>query len=166
VILNLKSRKLKLSEEDFKEYLLEKYVDEMGQKLSIRQVWETEDFMNYTGMFKINKYTGKKERCSEGTMSYYNKKLGLTEKDIFEYHQLITKKIPITTTFEEWSRRNNKGYTREEILNQETIKRRMIKYFDLSQTYHNFSPNKVRELAERLFGVEEMEKFYEVMLNG
>ncbi|MGL4425566.1 MAG: hypothetical protein ACRCZ0_07510 [Cetobacterium sp.] len=160
------NKKLILSEDEFREYLLDKYVDGFGQKLPIRQVWETDDFMNYTGMFKINKYTGKKERCSEGTMSYYNKKLGVTELDIFEYHQRITKRIPVTTTFSEWSRKHNKGYTREEVLNQDTIKRRMIKHFDLSETYYHFSPNKVRELSERLFGKEEMTKFYEVVVNG
>lgn len=162
----MRTRKLKLSEDDFREYLLGKYVDDTGCKLSIRQVWETEDFMEHTGMYKVNKYTGMRERCSEGTMSYYNKKLNLTERDIFEYHQLITKKIPIITSFEEWSRRHNKGHTREEILNQETIKRRMIKYFDLSETYHNFSPSKVMELCARLVGKEEVTKFYTKLKEG
>lgn len=151
----------------FKEYLIDLYVDEHGEKVSCRKVWSSEEFFEYTGMFKINKYTGEKERCSEGTMSHYNKKLNLTERDLFEYHQQITKRIPLTVTFEEWSRKNNKGHTREEMINQETIKRRMIKYFDLSETYQHFSPNKVRSLVERLFGKEEVEKFYkEVILNG
>lgn len=163
----MRNKKLKLTEDEFKEYLLGKYVDDFGQKVSIRQVWKSEDFMNHTGMFKINKYTGEKEICSEGTMSYYNRKLGLTEEYIFEYHQKITQKIPITTTFHEWSRKNNKGHTKEEVLNQETIKRRMIKYFDLSEMYNHFSPNRVRQLSERLFGKDEMEKFYRgVVRNG
>lgn len=168
VILGLRSnKKLKLTEDEFKEYLLGKYVDDLGQKVSIRQVWKSEEFMNYTGMFKVNKYTGEREICSEGTMSYYNKKLNLTEEYVFEYHQKITQKIPITMKFHEWSRKNNKGHSKEEILNQETIKRRMIKYFGLSETYQHFSPSKVRQLADRLFGKEEMEKFYRgVVKNG
>lgn len=162
----MRSRKLKLSEEEFKEYLLDKYVDEQGQKVSVRLLWGTEEFMNHTGMFKINKYTKKKERVSEGTISYYNKKLELTERDIFEYHRQITKRIPVTTTFEEWSRKNNKGYTREELLNQDTIKRRMIKYFGLSESYIHFSHDKVRELCSRLVGKEEITKFYESLKVG
>lgn len=160
-------RKLKISNEEFKEYLLDKYVDSNGDKVSVRAVWNDQDFMSYTGMFKINEYTGGQERVSEGTISYYNKKLGLQEKDIFDYHKNISKRIPATLSFEEWSRKNNKGYTREEILNQETIKRRMIKYFGLTETYVHFSFSKVRELTERICGKEELTKFYtEVMTNG
>lgn len=163
----MRNKKLKLSDEAFKEYLLNLYVDENGEKVSCRKIWSSDDFFEYTGMFKVNKYTGKKERCSEGTISHYNKKLNLNEKDLFEYHQQITKRIPLTVNFDEWSRKNNKGHTKEEILNQETIKRRMIKHFNLSETYNHFSPNKVRNLVERIFGKNEVENFYKgVVVDG
>lgn len=162
----MRSRKLRLSDDEFKEYLLDKYVDEQGQKVSVRQLWKEEAFMEHTGMFKLNKYTNEKERVSEGTISYHNKRLGLTEKEIFDYHQQITKRIPITTSFEEWSRKNNKGYTREELINQDTVKRRMIKYFGLNENYIHYSHDKVRELCARLVGREEIAKFYESLKDG
>lgn len=155
-----------LSEDEFKVYLLDKYVDETGRKLSVRSIWNTEEFMEHTGMFKLNKYTGSRERVSEGTISYYNKKLNLTEADIFEYHQNITKRIQPTVTFEEWSRKNNKGYTREQINNRETIKSKMIDYFKLSDTYVHYSHDKVRELADRLLGKEAVTKFYQLVEAG
>lgn len=162
----MKSRKLRLSEDDFREYLLEKYVDGQGRKLSVRFVWSQKDFMKYTGMFKINPVTGEWDRVSEGTISYYNKLLGLSEREIFNYHQLYTKKIPETTTFDEWSRINNKGYSREELLNQDTIKRRMIKYFGLNEAYIHYSHDKVREICLRLVGKEELVVFYNSLKGG
>lgn len=162
----MKSKKLLLSEDEFKIYLLDKYVDDTGKKLSVRVIWNTEDFMEYTGMFKVNKYTGNRERVSEGTISYYNKKLNLTEADIFEYHQNITKRIQTNVTFEEWSRKNNKGYTREEINNRETIKSKMIKYFGLSETYQHYSHDKVREICDKLIGKDALVAFYESLRVG
>lgn len=162
----MRNRKLKLTEETFKNYLINLYVDEFGEKVSCRKVWSTSDFFSYTGMFKINKYTGEKERCSEGTISHYNKKLNLSEEELFEYHQQITKRISLSVEFKDWSRKNNKGYSKEEVLNQETLKRRMIKFFGLNETYQNFSPNKVKQLAERIFGKSELEKFYKEVKNG
>ncbi|MGL5100416.1 MAG: hypothetical protein ACRC0Y_04000 [Fusobacteriaceae bacterium] len=162
----MRIRKLKLSDEEFKEYLLDKYVDEQGQKVSVRQLWKEEDFMEYTGMFKINSYTGRRERVSEGTISYYNRILCLTEKELFDFHQQITKRILATVTFDEWSRKNNRGYTRQELINQDTVKRRMIKYFGLNENYVHYSHDKVRELCARLVGREEIALFYESLKEG
>ncbi|MGL5962566.1 MAG: hypothetical protein ACRCZ0_11555 [Cetobacterium sp.] len=162
----MKSRKLRISEGDFREYLLDKYVDGLGKKLSVRYVWSQRDFMEHTGMFKINPITGGWERVSEGTISYYNKTLNLSEIDIFNYHQVFTKKIPETITFSEWSRINNKGYSREELINQDTVKRRMIKYFGLNEDYTHYSHDKVREICLRIVGKEALINFYTYLREG
>ena len=84
--------KLKISEHDFKNYLLNHYVDEEGNKVSDRVLWSTQEFFDYTGMYAVNKFTEERQICSTGTISYWKKKLELKEEDIYDYHKNITKK--------------------------------------------------------------------------
>lgn len=159
--------KLKLSEHEFKKYLIERYVDDNGDKVSDRAVWGQKDFWEHTGMFKVNKFTGERTTCSCGTISYYKTKLELKEEDVFRYHQLITGKIDRNLEYEDWSRKYNKGYKRQSTLTQETIKRRLIKFAGVSDTYNHLTFDKVHDAVMRVwerFGYnanEEMEKFYD-----
>lgn len=156
----MKNRKLKIDEGIFRELLLDKYVDKNGDKVSVRNVWGDKDFMLYTGMFKKNKYTNKLETVSEGTISYYNKKLDLTEKYLFEYHK-TTGRIKEDVLFEDWSRKNNNGHKRDKLNLQNSIKNKMIKYFGLTEVFKQYTPHKVQTLCERLVGFDEMKQFYE-----
>lgn len=134
-------------------------------KKSVRDVWSSKDFMEYTGMFKINKYTGEKERCSEGTISYYNKEFELTEKALYDYHSKITKKIQ-NISFDDWSRKNNKGYHKKETITNTMIKQRALKYFNLDRRYEKLSPSKILTLIERTFGQDELVKFFKCSVQG
>lgn len=157
--------KLKISEHDFKNYLLNHYVDEEGNKVSDRVLWSTQEFFDYTGMYAVNKFTNERQICSTGTISYWKKKLELKEEDIYDYHKNITKKI--TCSFEEWSRKNNKGYTRESTYNRDVIKRKLIKYANLPKKYSDMSLDEISNLALKLWetlGInanDEMRKFYD-----
>ncbi len=127
--------KLRISELQFKQYLLDHYVDSEGRKVSDRIVWNNEEFFDYTGMFGINKYTGERKMLSTGTISYWKAKLDVREEDVFLYHQNVTKKIPKDIDYEEWSRKNNKGYEKVAAYNRETVKRRLIKYAGIPEKY-------------------------------
>lgn len=170
--MKAKNGKLKLSDTEFKNYLLENYIDENGDKVSDRELWSRNDFFEKTGLFKINKFTNKKEICSTGTISYWKKKLLLKEQSVFEYHQLITKKISENTEFEVWSKKNNKGHNKITTLTEETVKRRMIKHFGLLDVYNHLTLNQVHNaIYELLHGLgkdakEEIAKFYNSMQVG
>lgn len=162
--------KLKISETAFKEYLISKYVDENGNKVSDRFLWGAEDFFEYTGMYGINKYTNKKQMVSTGTISYWKKKLQLKEEDIYRYHTSVTNRIKIS--FEEWSRKNNKGYSRQKTNTRDSIKRKLILYTGLPDKYKHMSLDEVCRLATNLWKnlgfdeKEEMRKFYRSDVDG
>ena len=159
------NKKLKISEKDFKSYLLSNYVDEDGNKVSDRILWSTEEFFDYTGMYSINKYTGEKQMVSTGTISYWKDKLDVKEEEIYKYNTTVTNRIKVD--FEEWSRKNNKGYTKEKsISSNDTIKRKLIKYVGLPKKYEYMSLDDVSRLALSMWknlgfnAEEEMKKFY------
>lgn len=164
--------KLKLSEFEFRSYLLESYIDENGNKVSDRELWGSEKFFEKTGLYKINKYTNKKCICSTGTISYWKSKLNLKEEDVFRYHKLFTKKIKDDIEFEQWSKKNNRGHKRINTLTDDTIKRRMVKYFGLDDVYNHLTLEKAQSyLYELLSGLGtdakvEISKFYETLKVG
>lgn len=158
--------KLTLSDNDFRNYLLNNYVDEDGYKVSDRLVWSTEEFFDKTGMYTINKYTKTRQIVSMGTVSYWKKKLDLSEKDIYNFHKVITGRIK-DISFEEWSRRYNKGYDKSiPTYNRESIKRKLIKYLQLPNKYNDMSLEEISDLAINLWkslgldAEEEMKDFY------
>lgn len=161
--------KLKISETDFKAYLISNYVDEDGMKISDRKLWSSKDFFDYTGMYSVNKYTKKKAMVSTGTISYWKKKLNIKEKDIYEFHTKITRKINVS--YEDWSRMYNKGYKKESsVLSGESIKLSLIKYMGLSQKYKYKTLEEIQAIVLntwKLLGLnetEEMERFYKEWL--
>lgn len=161
-----KKSKLLISETDFRKYLLNNYVDEEGNKISDRVLWSTKEFFDTTGMFTINKYTQDRQIVSMGTVSYWKKKLNLSEKDIYEFHKIITGRIK-DISFEDWSRKYNKGYDKSiSTYNRESIKRKLIKYLQLPNKYDDMSLEGVSDLAINLWkslgldAEEEMRNFY------
>lgn len=170
----MKSR-LKISEKQLKDYLLENYINENLEKVSDRDLWSREDFFDYTGLYSINKYTKERKMLSTGTISYWKKKLNIKEKDVFDYHKNTTGKLK-NISYSEWSKINNKGHIRNKTLTENTIKRKLIAYVGLSDTYKLQTFKYVQESVFRLWkglGLDaerEMINFYiyleETYLNG
>lgn len=165
--------KLKITEKQFKDYLLENYINGNLEKVSDRDLWSREDFFDYTGMYTINKYTNERKMLSTGTISYWKQKLNIKEKDVFDFHKKNGKLKDIT--YFEWSKLNNKGHIRKKTLTDETIKRKLIKYVGLSNVYKLQTLKYVQESVYRLWkglGLDadlEMKKFYDFLgeyLNG
>lgn len=163
---SMKNR-LKISENDFKQYLLNHYIDDEGLKVSDRVVWGTEEFFEYTGMYSINKFTGDRKMVSTGTVSYWKEKLKVKEQDVYEYHKHVSKKIKNDISFEEWSRKNNKGYNKDvTTYNRETIKRKLVKYAELPPKYQYKTLDELVTIVLKtwetlgLDAQEEMSKFY------
>lgn len=123
--------KLKISESDFRTYLLQSYVNKNGKKISDRELWSSDDFFEYTGLYSINQYTQRKQSVSPGTISYWKKKLNVKEYDIFIYNKSI-ERIKENVSFLEWSRIKNKGYKKSKKNNKtytkESLKFRFINY--------------------------------------
>lgn len=167
--------KKKVTDKELKDILLARYIDNEGNKVSDRTVWGDLEFMKLTGMFKLNKYTNEKEAVSLGTVSYWKKKLGIKEYDIFEYGKdkgLIGEDVE----FERWSNHSNKGKkrTRNEatIFNPETVKLKLIQYYELSESYAMYDLEKIESSIVKLFdrmgldGKEELKEFYEKLKKG
>ena len=115
---------LKISEKDFVEYLLDKLVDEKGNKVAVREVWSNPEFMEYTGFRHIK---NKDKPVSTGTMRYhqnvkmfdipvltekYGRKYTMCETTLYKYHKEVTGKILSSTPFNTFSREKNSGYHR------------------------------------------------------
>lgn len=164
-VANIK-RKLKISCEELRNYLLEHYIDDEGEKISDRTLWGSEEFMEYTGLYKEDLFTDKKLPVSLGTVSYWKKKLNILEEDVFSYHQIITKRLDEDLEYETWSKKYNKGHNKIQVLSQETIKKRLIKYAGLSKVFYNFSFDEVSKAINKVWeemGLDseiEMNKFY------
>lgn len=158
--------KLKITCEELRSYLLENYINKNGEKISDRALWGSDDFMEFTGLYKLDIFTNKKLPVSLGTVSYWKKKLNILEEDVFRYHQIITKRINDDLEYETWSKKYNKGHNRIQVLSHETVKRRLIKYAGLSKTFYNFSFDEVSKAINKVWAemgldsVSEMNKFY------
>lgn len=145
-------RKLLMTDEQFKEYLLENYVDKDGNKISDRTLISSEKFMLDTGLFSIDEVTGLKIPCSLGNISYWKTKLNLQEYDVYLYHKNKTKRIK-----EEYSVWSNKTVHRVKkarvtnIYDMEIEKEIIIEYCGFPEVYKNYSPQVVRESAEELW---------------
>lgn len=135
--------------------------------MSDRVVWGDDKFFNITGMYSKNKFTGDKQMLSTGTISYWKTKLEVKEENVYEYHKNITKRIPKSLSYEDWSRKNNKGYTKDvSTFNRDTIKRKLIKYAGLPEKYHLKSLDELVMLVLKtwetlgLNAEDEMKNFY------
>ena len=120
----------------------------------------------YTGMFAINRYTKRRKKVSEGTISYWKKKLNLSEREIFIYHQNKTKRIDYKLSYSQWTRKLNMNQTLKK-KKSETKLMSLIKYAGLPKKYIGKSFDEVTMIAMNMwksFGLNpeaELKKFYE-----
>ena len=136
--------KLKIADLELKKYLLENYVNEKGDKVSDRELWSRQEFFEYTGLYKVNEYTDTLERVSLGTVSYWKKKLGVKEREIFDYHQNVTGRIAPDIDYRTWSKLNNKGHKKTKVHTRESFKNSLISYLGLEGSLlKNYSYDKV-----------------------
>jgi hypothetical protein len=114
-------RTLKLSDSEFKRWLLNNFIDENGIKVAVTSLLNSDKFMNETGLKRINKQTGEIEPCSRGTLSNWCKKLkeveplkgqSVNEESIYQWGK---ERGLIKNDFEEWSRLYNRGGTSGEL---------------------------------------------------
>lgn len=76
-------RTLKLSDSDFKLWLLNHFIGENGEKVSFTDVLNSQEFIDETGLCRVNKETKEIEPASRGTLSYWC--YGLPKKPINKY---------------------------------------------------------------------------------
>ena len=101
MFIDNRPNKLKMTHEQFRQYLLDHYLDENNWKIPERKLVCMPDFMEDTGLYKIDYKTKFKTPVSMGTMAYWKKILNLRDYDIYRYHRDVTKRI--TIDYEEWT---------------------------------------------------------------
>lgn len=141
--------KLNISECNFQKYLLNNYVDKDGDKVSDRELWSSDKFMNDTGLFRKDKHSTKKVMVSMGTISYWKKKLGVDEKCIYHYHTTITKKI--SEPFESWSRLNNAGHSKKKVTTDLARRSDLVKILNLSSEFKKYSVNIIMDYMRSIW---------------
>lgn len=131
--------RLKISESDFQMYLLENYIDSAGDKVSDRELWSSDEFIEKTGLFKKDKFSTKKLMVSMGTVSYWKKKLEITEESIFHYHTVMSKRLKPNADFEKWSRKNNAGHSKKKQNDEKTRRANLVKILNLDSNFKKYS---------------------------
>lgn len=117
-------RLIKLTNKQFKEWLLDNFVDENGNKITCRDLMKSEKFKNEVF------YNPSKTFGSIGTLSNWMGKLltdeypykgeAVTEQLIFTHN--LQKGVIKSISFDEWSRKYNKGHQSENtLINSEKI---------------------------------------------
>jgi hypothetical protein len=119
-----------LSDLQFKRYLLRNFITEEGDKISIRDLFTSEEFMHYTKYYRI--VNGQKQPMAMGTISCLLNKLGLNEDYMFKYYKskgLIREDMD----FETWTRKNNRNRKHNRIYKyvQAEFKEIFVEYFKL-----------------------------------
>ncbi|MGL4209939.1 MAG: hypothetical protein ACRCRT_00170 [Cetobacterium somerae] len=145
--------KLKITEDKFQKYLLENYIDNDGDKVSDRELWSSDKFMNITGIYRKDKYSDKKIMVSLGTVSYWKKKLNINEKSIFHYHRTITKRIKNTVMYDEWSRMNNTGHQKKKVITDLSRRTDLIKILNLGAEFKSYSVDIIMEYMRDIWRV-------------
>ena len=108
---------LKISEEEFRQLLLDKLVDEHGLKVSLRTLFSDEEFMKKTGYYNLTEYrkTGTYRMISPGTISYIViEKLNLTSRELYYHHKFITKRVSQNTSYEQFMYSKEYKFSRKE----------------------------------------------------
>lgn len=151
--------KLKMTREQFKQYLLDNYLDENNRKISERKLVSTHKFMNDTGLYKLDKITGIKTPVSMGTMAYWKKVLNLRDFDIYKYHRDVTKRI--TEDYENWRAINiikNHNTKRKTgvlkglvVYTPELEKEKLLKECSFPKHFVNYKLERLRKLAFELW---------------
>lgn len=157
------ARKLKMSESEFREYLINNYVDEDGNKVSDRVLISSEKFIQDTGLYKIDKITGLIKPCSLGNISYWKSKLDLKEYDIYKHHKYVTGKIASYVEYEDWSNKAIKGRKKNKTIcvskrayesknyNEKNERLLLIRVCGFPEHFENYTVEQVRQLALELW---------------
>lgn len=151
--------KLKMSREQFKQYLLDNYLDENNRKISERKLVNTPKFMNDTGLYKLDKVTGIRTPVSMGTMAYWKKVLNLKDFDIYKYHRDVTKRI--TEDYENWrainivrnleAKRKTGALKGLVVYTPELEKERLLQECSFPKHFVNYKLERLRKLAFELW---------------
>lgn len=157
--IDTRNGKLKMTSEQFKQYLLDNYLDENNNKISERKLINMPKFMEETGMYKLDTRTGVRTPISMGTIAYWKNKLNLKDYDIYKYHRDVTKRI--TIDYEDWtqsSRRLNrekkikKGVLKDTVVyTPELEKEKLIKECSFPKHFVNYTLERLRNLAFELW---------------
>ena len=95
-----------VSKQLMKKYILDFSIDENGNKVPIRELFNNKEFQDKTGYYRYR--NNMRESMALGTCTSLMESLGITEQSTYDYH---FKKGNITKPFDEWSNlkhRNNK----------------------------------------------------------
>lgn len=162
-----KNAKLKIGKKTLKKIILEMSVDSEGNKISDRKLWGSTEFMEATGLFRINKYTSDKEMVSLGTCTYWKKKLDLTAKSVFEYHQYVTGRIDALVLFKEWNLKTSVKSMESGVVSEKTKKNNLIRDFELKdKVYSTYTLKELESAIIELYnelgldGVAELKEYY------
>ena len=115
----------KISDEKFKDYVLNRLVDKNGKRMSIRDLIIDEEFIQVTG-YKTS------PNSTTGTLTAKMKKLGITERVLYDYH-IKSGRIPPHITFEEFElHKTRKGKQLARALNEdENVSEKELQLWDL-----------------------------------
>jgi len=163
-------RTLKLSDSDFKVWLLNHFIDENGDKVSFTDVLNSEAFIKETGLSRINKETKEVEPVSRGTLSYwcYNIKYGVARVEPFKgkpltddviYQWGVNEGLIKDIAFEDWANTHNRNgmvNTNREINSERIFLNKVAKVLNSAYRVKDLDGNTedFRRFLIRHFGVE------------
>ena len=163
---------LKITENQLKRYLLNHFIDGNGNKVSVRDIFTSLDFMKYTGLYNHQSMSLELQPISLGTMTYWLKKLELREPELFKYYKkkgLIKEKVE----FKDWSRKCNRRGKINYTTQQSDFKYRFIDHFNLDAVEcYGLSLDELKEQAIELYEtmghsigefLEDFESFKEIL---
>ena len=93
-----------VSEQLMKKYILEFSIDEDGNKVPYRELFNNKEFQDKTGYYRYR--NNMRESMALGTCTSLLEKFGLTEQYIYDYYY---KKGRISKSFDEWSNLRHKN---------------------------------------------------------
>ena len=163
---------LKITENQLRRYLLNNFIDENGNKKSVRDVFINNSFMEYSGLYDHNSLSLELQPVSLGTMTYWLKKLDLREPELFKYYKkkgLIKEGVE----FKDWSRKCNRRGKISYTTQQSDFKFKFIDHFNLDTIEcYGLSLDELKERAIYVYEVmgytigdflEDFESFKEAL---
>lgn len=131
---------------EFKEYILDFLVKENGTKRTVIELINNKEFQDLTGYYR--KTALGRKSVAVGSIQYFiGVVFNLSERVVYEHHYYVSGKIPVGTTFDNWSKKRNKrkeiSFTLdsyEETKRNKVITRivRELKYPTVCERYTNY----------------------------
>lgn len=162
---------LKISKEQFKRYLIKNYIDQEGRKVSIRDLWNRQSFLSYTGLYNKKSLGYDLKMCSMGTASKWNEILEVREHELYPYY-IKKGLIDPSITFEMWSRKCNRGGKPNYANLQKDYKIYFMEHFNLDYIKcREMGLDELKREAMKLYealdyGIEEFIEDYDVFRNS